>query len=159
MKIAILGTGAYGMALANIFNDNKCNVMMWTNSKEEMNSLVKERKSNRIDYNIPSSINISTDMKDVTLDASIIVMAVPAKFIGSVSKQLKEYYSSKQVICIASKGIEQDTCLFLYDVVRNNIGRMLLWKSHLCRTHIPLVVWYVRFTLFTYSCSFLNMHL
>ena len=26
-----------------------------------------------------------------------------------------------QVICIASKGIEQDSCLFLYDIVRNNI--------------------------------------
>ena len=27
MKIAILGTGAYGMALANIFSDNNCNVI------------------------------------------------------------------------------------------------------------------------------------
>ena len=35
MKIGILGTGAYGMALASIFNYNKCNVMMWTNSSEE----------------------------------------------------------------------------------------------------------------------------
>ena len=45
MKIAILGTGAYGMALASIFNYNKCNVMMWTNSREEMDLLLKERKS------------------------------------------------------------------------------------------------------------------
>ena len=121
MKIAILGTGAYGMALANIFNDNKCNVTMWTNSKEEMNLLLKERKSNKIDYNIPSDINISTDMKEVVNDASIIVVAVPAKFVDSVCGELKNYYKAKQVICIASKGIEQSTCLFLYDVVRNNI--------------------------------------
>lgn len=121
MKIAILGTGAYGMALANIFNDNKCNVVMWTNSKEEMDLLLKERRSNKIDYNIPSSINISTDMKEVVEDASIIVIAVPAKFVDSVCGELKEYYKQKQIICIASKGIEQSTCLFLYDVVRNNI--------------------------------------
>lgn len=121
MKIAILGTGAYGMALANIFSDNNCNVMMWTNSKEEMELLLRDRKSNKIDYEIPSSISISTDMKEVTQDASIIVVAVPAKVVDSVSGQLKEYYQSKQVICIASKGIEQSTCLFLYDVVRNNI--------------------------------------
>ena len=121
MKIAILGTGAYGMALANIFNDNKCNVTMWTNSKEEMNLLLKERKSNKIDYTIPNSIDITIDMKETIEDASIIVMAVPAKFVDSVSAELKEYYKSKQVICIASKGIEQSTCLFLYDVVKNNI--------------------------------------
>lgn len=121
MKIAILGTGAYGMALASIFDYNKCDVMMWTNSKEEMDLLLKDRKSNKIDYVIPSNIVISTDMNKVVEDASVIVMAVPAKFIDSVSGQLKEYYKSKQVICIASKGIEQSTCLFLYDVVRNNI--------------------------------------
>lgn len=121
MKIAILGTGAYGMALANIFNDNKCKVFMWTNSKEELDLLITERKSNKIEYDIPSSISISTDMKEVVEDASIIVMAVPAKFVGSVSSQLKEYYNNNQVICIASKGIEQETCLFLYDVVRANI--------------------------------------
>lgn len=121
MKIAILGTGAYGMALASIFDYNKCDVMMWTNSKEEMDLLLKDRKSNKIDYEIPNNIVISTDMNKVVEDANVIVMAVPAKFIDSVSGQLKEYYKSKQVICIASKGIEQSTCLFLYDVVRNNI--------------------------------------
>lgn len=122
MKIAVLGTGAYGMALASIFNYNECNVMMWTNSKEEMNLLLKERKSNKIDYSIPSNIAISYEMKCVVDGADIIVMAVPAKFVGSVSVELKKYYNSKQVICIASKGIEQNSCLFLYDVVRNNIN-------------------------------------
>lgn len=121
MKIAILGTGAYGMALASIFDYNKCNVMMWTNSEEEMNLLLRNRKSDKIDYDIPDNITISTNMNSVVDGASIIVMAVPAKFIGNVSVELKKYYNTKQVICIASKGIEQNTCLFLYDVVRNNI--------------------------------------
>lgn len=121
MKIAILGTGAYGMALASIFDYNKCDIMMWTNSTEEMELLIGTRKSNKIDYYIPSNISISTDMNEVVKESSIIVIAVPTKFVNSVSRQLKNYYDSKQVICIASKGIEQDTCLFLYDVVRNNI--------------------------------------
>lgn len=121
MKIGILGTGAYGMALASIFDYNKCNVMMWTNSKEELELLVKNKKSDKIDYDIPSSIVISNDMKAVIESSDIIVIAVPAKFVGSVCQQFKDYYKSKQVICIASKGIEQNTCLFLYDVVRNSI--------------------------------------
>lgn len=121
MNISILGTGAYGMALASIFSYNKCNVMMWTNSKEELELLKSNRKSDKIDYDIPSSIVISNNMKDVIDNSDIIVIAVPAKFVGSVCEKFKDYYNSKQVICIASKGIEQNTCLFLYDVVRNNI--------------------------------------
>ena len=121
MKIGILGTGAYGMALASVFNYNKCNVKMWTNSQEEKELLLKNKKSDKIDYDIPDNVIISTDIKEVVHDANIIVLAVPAKFTNDVCKQFKDYYNSNQVICIASKGIEQDTCLFLYDVVRNNI--------------------------------------
>ena len=39
MNVAIIGTGAYGMALASVFYNNKCNVKMWTNSEEEKNML------------------------------------------------------------------------------------------------------------------------
>ena len=41
MNVAIIGTGAYGMALASVFYNNKCNVKMWTNSEEEKNMLLK----------------------------------------------------------------------------------------------------------------------
>ena len=52
MKISILGTGAFGMALASIFYNNKCNIKMWTNSEDEKDMLIKNRKSDKINYNI-----------------------------------------------------------------------------------------------------------
>ena len=122
MKISILGTGAFGMALASVFHDNKCSIKMWTNNEDEMNMLLSKRKSDKIDYDIPSDIVISTDMEEVVNDTDIIVMAVPAKYVGDTSKVLNKYYKKSQVICIASKGIEQNSCLFLYDVIRNNIN-------------------------------------
>ena len=121
MKVAIIGTGAYGMALASIFYDNKCSIKMWTNSEEERNLLLKEGKSDKVDFVIPKDIVISTDMKEVVDKANLIMIAIPAKFLDSTSKELKKYYNSKQVVCIASKGIEQHTCRFLYDVIRDNI--------------------------------------
>jgi glycerol-3-phosphate dehydrogenase len=73
MKIGILGTGAYGMALASIFDYNKCNIMMWTNSKEEMELLLRDRKSNKIDYTIPNNISISNNIE-----------AMPGKYLRRV---------------------------------------------------------------------------
>lgn len=121
MNVAIIGTGAYGMALASIFYDNKCSIKMWTNSEEERNLLLKEGKSDKVDFVIPKDIIISTDMKEVVDKANLIMIAIPAKFLDTTSKELKKYYNSKQVVCIASKGIEQHTCRFLYDVIRDNI--------------------------------------
>ena len=47
MNVAIIGTGAYGMALASVFYNNKCNIKMWTNSEEEKNILLKNIKNNK----------------------------------------------------------------------------------------------------------------
>ena len=121
MNVAIIGTGAYGMALASIFYDNKCKIKMWTNSEDEKKMLLKNGKSDKVDFVIPKDIVISTDMKEVVDKASLIMIAIPAKFLDTTSKELKKYYNNKQVICIASKGIEQHTCRFLYDVIRDNI--------------------------------------
>lgn len=44
MNVAIIGTGAYGMALASVFYNNKCNVKMWTNSEEEKIYYLKMRR-------------------------------------------------------------------------------------------------------------------
>ena len=122
MKICILGTGAYGIALASIFYNNDCSIKMWTNSEEEKNLLINNRKSPKIDYEIPKDICITNDMKEATSNCDIIVMVVPAKFVDNVSRELAKHYDNKQTICIASKGIEQNTCLFLYDVVKKNIN-------------------------------------
>ena len=122
MNVAIIGTGAYGMALASVFYNNKCKIKMWTNSEEEKKMLLKNGKSDKVDFVIPKDIIISTDMKVVVDSAELIIIAIPAKFLDSTSKELKKCYNNKQVICIASKGIEQNTCRFLYDVVRENIN-------------------------------------
>lgn len=121
MKIGILGTGAYGMALASVFHGNSHNITMWTNSENEKNELMETMECKKINYGIPSDVIITTSMEEVVKEKDIIVIAVPAKFVNNVSQELGQYYKKEQVICIASKGIEQNTCLFLYDVVKNNI--------------------------------------
>ena len=60
MKISILGSGAYGMAIASVLHYNKHSIKMWTNSNEEANYLNANRRSPKVNYDIPSDIIIST---------------------------------------------------------------------------------------------------
>ena len=39
MKVGIFGTGAYGMALASIINDNNMEITMWTKFEDEKDNL------------------------------------------------------------------------------------------------------------------------
>lgn len=121
MKVAILGCGAYGLALASILVKNKVVVTMWSYSNEEKEILTKSRKSNKLEnYKIPECINFSTDMNEVVKDCNLIVIAVPTFSFESTVIKLKEYIDKKQSVLIATKGIQQDTCLFLHDVFKKH---------------------------------------
>ncbi len=118
MKIAILGPGAYGLSLAAMFHKNNCDISMWSKFKEEIENLKKERTSPKLpNYFIPKEIKFTTNMEACVKDADLIVIAVPAGHVDTVALELKKYYKSSQHLCIASKGIEQDTCLFVHDVI------------------------------------------
>lgn len=122
MKVGVLGTGAYGVSLALILNENGHDVHMWTKFEEEANYLSQTRTSpNLKNIIIDDEIKISTNFKKTIKGADLIVIAVPAAFVDDVAKTLKHYLKPKQHICIASKGIERDTCLFVHDVVSKHI--------------------------------------
>ncbi len=125
MKISILGSGAYGMAMASVLHYNKHSIKMWTNSNEEANYLNANRKSPKIDYDIPSDIIISTNMRDVISDTDVIIFATPSEFVGSVSSELSKFYNN-QYIAITSKGIDNKSLLCLSDVIKMNINTDLI---------------------------------
>lgn len=122
MKISILGTGAYGLSLALMANENDNKIMMWTKFEEEKKILLENRGNPKLLPNvvIPREIGITTNMEECVCNSDIILITVPAGYVDDVSKELSKYYNN-QYICLGSKGIEQDTCLFVEEVVKKNI--------------------------------------
>lgn len=119
MKVAILGCGAYGLALASILVKNKVSVDMWSHTENEKDKLIKTRKSDKLNgYVIPNEINFSCDISSVIKDKDLIVIAVPTFAFESTVIELKKYINKSQSVLIATKGIQQKTCLFLHDVFK-----------------------------------------
>lgn len=122
MKICILGCGAYGLALASIFNKNKHNVVMWTYSKDEEISLIDKRESDKLlGYKIPNDIKITSSIKRAIKNSNLIVIAVPAFAVDSVASMIGNLVTKDMHILLATKGIENDTCDFLTDVLERYI--------------------------------------
>lgn len=121
MKVGILGCGAYGLALASILVKNKVDVTMWSYKEEEKDKLIKTRKSDKLkNYKIPECINFSNNMNEVVRGKDLIVIAVPTFSFESTVIKLKECIDKRQPVLIATKGIQQDTCLFLHDVFKKH---------------------------------------
>ena len=113
------------MAMASVLHYNKHSIKMWTNSDEEANYLNANRKSPKVNYDIPSDIIISTNMEDVVSDSDVIIFATPSEFVGSVSSELSKFYNN-QYIAITSKGIDNKSLLCLSDVIKMNINTDLI---------------------------------
>ena len=119
MKVCILGSGAYGIALSSILSKNKVNVNMWTYSEVECNILNETRISEKLkDYKIPENVIIKTNMEECIYGSDLIVISVPAFAFEDVVKQMKKFINKKTPVLIATKGIQQNTCLFLSDVFK-----------------------------------------
>ncbi len=123
MNITILGTGAYGIALALMFHKNKNNVKMWTKFEDEKDRILKEHENSKVmpGIKIPKNIIITTDFQDAVKEAELIVIAVPAAFVDDVSYELSKYYNEEQFVLLASKGIERDSCLFVADIFKRHV--------------------------------------
>lgn len=123
MKVTILGTGAYGIALSTMFKENNCEITMWSKFEKEIEELKKYRENKKVlpGVKIDEKINLTSNIKEAVNNSNIIVCAIPAAFCDDVFDLIKEYVTNDQHICIATKGIEQDTCLFINNVLEKYI--------------------------------------
>lgn len=119
MKIAILGTGAYGLALSLMFYENRNEIVMWTKFEEECTSLRTNREHKALlpGIRIPEEIQFTTDLAEAVKDADIILIAIPAEFVTELCRKLAHIIDDASIILIGTKGIEQRTCRFISDVV------------------------------------------
>lgn len=119
MKITIIGSGAFGIALSQVFIKNTSDIAMWT-VPNEYEELIKYRTNDKVlkGVKVDDRIKISTDLKEVVKDAKIIVIAIPVKYIGNTIKEVANYITDNQHICIASKGIIDEDCEFAYRAIQ-----------------------------------------
>ncbi|MCI8777902.1 MAG: NAD(P)H-dependent glycerol-3-phosphate dehydrogenase [Bacilli bacterium] len=118
MNILILGAGAYGLALANILID-KNNVTVYSIIEHEINDLKQTYKNEKLFPNIELSkkINFTNDINNAIKNIDLIIIAIPTNYIEDTIQLLKNKISNNAKICIASKGINDDTNKFAYDIV------------------------------------------
>ena len=120
MKVGVFGCGAYGMALSSIMTDNNCDITMWTKFEQEKKNLEITRKNERLipNFSISDKIKVTTDIEECIKDKDLLIIAIPAAFIDSLACAMKPYIKNNHII-IATKGIEQETGLFIHEILEN----------------------------------------
>ena len=120
-KIAIIGSGSWGVALATYLANVGKQVKIWSFSEEERDLINNEKKCKFLpDLIIPDNIYCSTSYEEVIKDTEFILHVTPSKFTRSIFKQYKQYVGEKPVI-ICSKGFEKETLKTLDEVIEEEL--------------------------------------
>lgn len=123
MKIAIIGTGAYSTALAEQIYKNNKEIIMWTESEEKYNKYLKDGciKGTIENHSLPKDIKLTINYEEAINNAKIIFLVPAAAFVGKVCQDIKDIVTKDQIVCIASKGIDNNKSEFLSDIAFNTL--------------------------------------
>ena len=133
MKAAVVGSGAWGTALAIRLCKNGHDVTMWTFEKELIPQMEQERVNIRLPGAVlPQELKISNDYACVK-GCKLVVMASPSFPIRSVCRGIAPYLDQDALMVSVTKGIEKDTLLRMSEVVEQETNRpvvVLTGPSH-----------------------------
>ena len=124
MKIALIGTGVYGCAIAMALSKKNKDIIMWTESDERYEQYIKDGhqiKGLIPDLEVPKNIKLTVSYEKAVRDADIVFITSTAAFVGSICMNINPYITKKTIVCIASKGIENTSCAFLSDIAHHNL--------------------------------------
>ena len=133
MKVAVVGSGAWGTALAIRLCKNGHEVTIWTFETELIPEMESTRRNPRLPGTVlPEGLKISGDYSCVS-GCPLVVMAAPSFPIRSVSRGIAPYLDENAVVVSVTKGIEKGTLLRMSEVVEQETGRpvvVLTGPSH-----------------------------
>lgn len=122
MKVTVLGSGAWGTALAMLLLENGNEVTLWSFSEDECKVLRETRENPMLKgVQLPESMKLTTDMEAVK-GCELVVVATPSFAVRSTAAKLKELADEGTILVSVSKGIEKDTSLRLSQVIEEEVG-------------------------------------
>ena len=119
-KIGVIGAGAWGTALAQVYAAAGRDVTLWVREAEVVTA-VNERHENTLflpGVSLDERLKASGDLGDVAA-CDVILLVTPAQHMRSSLADLKALLDVQTPLVICSKGIELKTGLLLSQVARD----------------------------------------
>lgn len=124
MKIAVIGAGAWGTALANVFAKGGQDTLIWAREREVVAKINKDHENSWYlpGISLDERLQATTDMAHATDGADYFVWVVPAQYSRSTLEAFLPHFPKKPVIICANKGIELKTLMTMSEVVEEALA-------------------------------------
>jgi glycerol-3-phosphate dehydrogenase (NAD(P)+) len=119
VRVAVVGAGGWGTALAKVLFENDLDVLLWCREESVLRS-IRERHENDAflpGVHLPAGLAVTGELSRSVSGAEIVVLAVPSAFLRTTLSALPSDLGGARIVVSAIKGLEETTHLRMSQVV------------------------------------------
>ena len=150
MKIAVLGAGAWGTALARLLQESGTNaVTLWAHEPARLEQIAQAHTNELYlpGITLPTEWTLEPNLAKAVANCECIVVAVPSKAFREVTGALREF---RGLVVSVTKGIEYETGLTMSGVLCQTAPGASVAALVPLAFIIVLAIWIVMFALTRY---------
>lgn len=116
MKVAVIGAGSWGTAVAGLLQAER--VVLWARRPEVAHAINEERSNPDylIGYQLPDNVRATADLEEAVTGAQLLIWGVPSHGYRGVLTDAASLISPDTPIVSLSKGIEEGTLMRMTEV-------------------------------------------
>lgn len=123
-RVGVLGSGAWGLALARLFSLEGNDVVVWSESEQTVERL---RKTHVIplpnDPELPAEVALTTSVEEACAEKDVVVFVTSSRFVRGMAAQAAPYVRPDTVLVCATKGLEEGTLDTMTEVIAGEVAK------------------------------------
>ena len=124
MRIAVIGAGSWGTALANLLAKKGLEVILWAYERELVERLQTTWVNDLYlaEIKLDGRMQFTADLAAAVNGRQVVVLVSPSQVMRRVVEQLRPHLERDCLLVSAAKGIENDTLLLMSEVLEQVLG-------------------------------------
>jgi len=121
MKVAVIGAGAWGTALA-IQAAKAYPVKLWARDSGHISGMKKARSNPKYlgDFTFPDHLELTASLDEAVLTSDVIISSVPTSAFAEIIQNIQSIDPAKPIIW-TNKGLETNSSLFPYEIIHDHL--------------------------------------
>ena len=122
MNACVLGSGAWGTALALLLCRTGHRTLLWNRDPDKAARMQRRHLNPRLPgISLPRELEVTASL-DVLGETELAVFAVPSYAVRETARSAKPFLRPGTLLVSAAKGVEPETCLRMSQVIREELG-------------------------------------
>lgn len=123
LKLAVIGAGSWGTAMAGILGNKHTNVTLWVRNDSLADQINRSRVNEKYlpGAALPSTVTCTSDLDEAAREARMVVIATPSHAVRDTAASLANIISNDTIVVTAAKGLELSSLKRMSEVITESI--------------------------------------